>query len=104
MLLRSHGPDNRPEGHEVLVLHDKRMALEEREDPSLEIDHAVDREDIHPAPDALATDTSAVEERLERFEHRSVPLVLRHLEDRVDLPSRCAPHQWVLVDRNGKAT
>jgi len=104
MLLRPHGPDDRPERDEVTLLDDERVALEERQHTPFDIDHAVDGEDMDCTPRPFRTDTSALKETPEGFEHRSVPLVLRNLEDRVDLPTTYSAHVRVSVYRYGEAT
>jgi hypothetical protein len=81
------------------------MGLEEREDAPLQVAQPVDRVGRDAAAWALAPDAPASEEGHQSFEHRSMHLVLVHVEDRVDLPSpRPLREARVVMDRDGEAT
>src|SRR3954454_21476798 len=70
----------------VGCLDDERMLLEERNDAIPQVRAPADCEGQHVAAGTLAADCAAAEESDECFEHRSMRLVLLHLEHRLELP------------------
>src|SRR5205085_2590061 len=83
---------------------DKRVALEERDDATVELRHAVDGVGQHCAARTLRADDSAAEEPDQLLEHRSIQLVLVDVEDGVQLPSARGTGEVVRVHRDGEAT
>ena len=87
MLSRPDRPNDVGELLEVIPFDSQSVFLEERDHPFLELDGAVDHEDLYCAPRALGADVAAPEESSELLEDRAVVLVLADLERWLDMPA-----------------
>src|SRR5262249_8336504 len=97
---RSHDLGERPK---VGALDDERVLLEERNDPLFQIRSAADCVGQHAALRTLRADNATAEERAQCFGHRSMRLVLVHVEDRLDLPVARGSDEWIPMEADTEA-
>src|SRR5262249_60512409 len=89
VLLLSHPPHDGGEAFEVVSLDDEGMALEERNDVTLQGWKSVDRVRPDAAVRPFRAESPTAEHADHRFEHCSIPLALLDVEDGREFPPAC---------------